>query len=55
MSRLPLLKPKELIKILVGFGFKPVRQQGSHVFLEHADRRTTVIPCHQGEEIRRVF
>lgn len=53
MAKLPLLKPKELVKILIRLGFKPVRQQGSHIFLEHPDGRTTVIPCHPGEEIRR--
>jgi predicted RNA binding protein YcfA (HicA-like mRNA interferase family) len=53
MSKLPLLKPQQLARILVKLGFKPVRQEGSHMFFEHPDGRTTVIPCHAGEEIRR--
>lgn len=31
-------------------GFKEIRQKGSHLFMEHPDGRTTVIPSH--EEIR---
>jgi len=53
MAKLPLLKPDKLAKILVKLGFKLVRQEGSHMFFEHSDGRTTVIPCHAGEEIRR--
>ena len=53
MARLPLLKPQELAKALARLGFSLVRQEGSHMFFEHPDGRTTVIPCHSGEEIRR--
>ena len=53
MSKLPLLTAKELVKVLkkLGFGFK--RQEGSHMFFEHSDGRTTVIPNHAGEEVDR--
>ncbi len=53
MAKLPLLKPNQLAKILVKLGFRLIRQEGSHMFFEHPDGRTTVIPCHSGEEIRR--
>lgn len=53
MAKLPLLKPNQLAKILVKLGFRLIRQEGSHMFFEHPDGRTTVIPCHTGEEIRR--
>jgi len=53
MTKLPLLKPNQLIRILIKLGFKLIRQEGSHMFFEHPDGRTTVIPCHPGEEIRR--
>jgi len=53
MAKLPLLKPKQLVKILTGLGFRLIRQEGGHMFFEHPDGRTTVIPCHPGEEIRR--
>ena len=53
MAKSPLLKPQKLSRILVSLGFNLVRHQGSHMFFEHPDGRTTVIPCHPGEEIRR--
>ena len=53
MSKLLLLTAMELIKIIkkLGFGFK--RQEGSHMFFEHPDGRTTVIPNHPSEEVDR--
>lgn len=53
MADLPLLKPMQLAKILTKLGFNLIRQEGSHMFFEHQDGRTTVIPNHPGEEIRR--
>ncbi len=35
----------------MGFEFK--RQKGSHMFFEHADGRTTVIPNHPTEHLDR--
>lgn len=53
MSKLPLLRAVELIKILEKLGFKIIRQKGSHVFLRHIDGRTTVVPNHPGEKLDR--
>lgn len=53
MTKLPLLTAKEMTKILKKLGFELMRQEGSHMFFEHADGRTTVIPNHGGEEIDR--
>ncbi|HLD12417.1 MAG TPA: type II toxin-antitoxin system HicA family toxin [Candidatus Nanoarchaeia archaeon] len=53
MSRLPGLNAKELTKILEKLGFTCKRQQGSHMFFEHPNGRTTIIPNHGGEEIDR--
>ncbi|MDO8585384.1 MAG: type II toxin-antitoxin system HicA family toxin [bacterium] len=53
MSGLPILKPKELIRILREFGFEEMRQKGSHLFLQHSDGRTTIVPVHGREEIGR--
>jgi len=53
MSKLPLLDAKEIAKILKKLGFELKRQEGSHMFFEHSDGRTTVIPNHPGEEIDR--
>jgi len=53
MSDLPVLKARELIRILEKMEFIPARQRGSHVFFRHPDGRTTVVPVHPTEEIDR--
>lgn len=53
MAKLPLLKANELAKVLKKLGFEFRRQEGSHMFFEHPDGRTTVVPNHPGEEIDR--
>lgn len=53
MTKLRLLTAKEMAKILKKIGFEFKRQEGSHMFFEHPDGRTTVIPNHPGEEIDR--
>ena len=52
-GKLPLLKAKELIKILNKIGFEVIRQRGSHVYLKHKDGRCTVVPVHTNREIGR--
>lgn len=51
MSKLPVLKPSEVIRVLEKIGFQRIRQKGSHLFLRHPDGRTTVVPIHRGEDI----
>jgi predicted RNA binding protein YcfA (HicA-like mRNA interferase family) len=53
LPKLPLLKAKQLAKILEKLGFQFLRQQGSHMFFQHPDGRTTVVPNHPGEQIDR--
>jgi predicted RNA binding protein YcfA (HicA-like mRNA interferase family) len=55
MSRLAPVSPKDLEKKLLGLGFKPIRQRGSHVFYRHSDGRTTTIPFHGNYEIGPVL
>jgi len=48
MSRL-VIKPSELLRILVKhYGFKLIRQKGSHLFVSNFKNSTT-IPMHGGE------
>ena len=49
MPKLVPMKPKDLVKILLGLGFIQRDAEGSHVFFKHADGRTTVIPIHSKE------
>jgi predicted RNA binding protein YcfA (HicA-like mRNA interferase family) len=53
VNRLPSLTGEDVIKALEKAGFKPIRQKGSHVYLQHPDGRATVVPVHKGESIGR--
>lgn len=53
MPKLPLLNAQEMGRILVRLGFELKRQQGSHRIYEHPDGRTTVIPSHAGEDLKK--
>lgn len=52
-EKIPLLKAKDVVKVLEKLGFEFKRQKGSHMFFEHSDGRTTVIPNHPAEDIDR--
>lgn len=51
MGKIPVLKPREVVAILVKLGFAEVRQRGSHQQFRHADGRGTTVPFHQGRDI----
>lgn len=51
MSKFPSLTGKQLIAALNKAGFEVVRVKGSHHFLRHKDRRSTVVPVHAGETL----
>ena len=53
MAKLPLITANALIKIIKKLSFKFIRQKGSHMFFQHSDGRTTLIPNHPGEQIDR--
>ncbi|HZK28099.1 MAG TPA: type II toxin-antitoxin system HicA family toxin [Thermoclostridium sp.] len=46
MSKLTIISPKIMIKLLNKLGFLEIRQKGSHKSFRHDDGRTTVIPFH---------
>jgi len=51
MSKLPVLKPREVVALLGRFGFAEVRQRGSHRQFRHADGRGTTVPFHSRRDI----
>ena len=51
MSKLPVLKPGRLVRLLERLGFERIRQKGNHLYLRHPDGRATVVPIHRGEDI----
>jgi len=51
MSRVPVLKPREVIRALERLGFVEVRQRGAHRQFRHPDGRGTTVPFHSGQDI----
>ncbi len=46
MSNVPVVYPKDLVKVLLKQGFIKSRQKGSHIRLLHPDGRATTISLH---------
>jgi predicted RNA binding protein YcfA (HicA-like mRNA interferase family) len=55
VAKLPVLKPREVVKRLTAHGFVEVRQRGSHKQFRHTDGRTTTVPFHKGRNISPVL
>jgi len=55
MGKLPVLKPREVIDLLIARGFEEVRQRGSHKQFRHADGRGTTVPVHPGRDISPIL
>jgi predicted RNA binding protein YcfA (HicA-like mRNA interferase family) len=53
MSRLPVLKPQEVVSRLEALGFVEVRQRGAHKQFRHPDGRRTTVPFHKGRTFHR--
>lgn len=55
MPGIPVLKPREVISILLLLGFAEVRQRGSHKQFRHADGRSTTVPFHAGRDLSPIL
>jgi predicted RNA binding protein YcfA (HicA-like mRNA interferase family) len=55
MSKIPVLKPREIIRLLELLQFKEVRQKGSHKQFRHIDGRATTVPFHKGCDISPIL
>jgi predicted RNA binding protein YcfA (HicA-like mRNA interferase family) len=53
MSKLPVIKGRELVKFLESMGFRATRTKGSHVRLRAEDGRVTTVPVHGNKDIPR--
>ena len=50
---MPMLKSRDVIKVLEKLEFVELRKKGSHIFFKHKDGRATIVPKHGGEDIGR--
>jgi predicted RNA binding protein YcfA (HicA-like mRNA interferase family) len=55
MTRLPILKPREVVAVLTSLGFEEIRQKGSHKQFRHPDGRQTTVPFHGGRDISPIL
>lgn len=55
MGNVPVLKPVEVVAILLKLGFVEVRQRGSHKQFRDSSGRCTTVPFHQGRDISPVL
>jgi predicted RNA binding protein YcfA (HicA-like mRNA interferase family) len=53
-SKLPIVRPEELTRVLEKLGFSCTRRsKGSHFRYKHPDGRKTTVPVHKGKDISR--
>jgi len=55
LANVPVLKPREVDKILTHLGFELVRQRGSHKQFRHPDGRATTVPHHGSRDISPIL
>jgi predicted RNA binding protein YcfA (HicA-like mRNA interferase family) len=55
VGNVPVLKPSEVISILIALGFSEVRQRGSHKQFRDGLGRSTTVPYHQGRDISPIL
>lgn len=46
MPKLPQVKPRQVEKVLISYGFSPRKTKGGHAVFLHPDGRRTVVPGH---------
>jgi predicted RNA binding protein YcfA (HicA-like mRNA interferase family) len=51
VGTVPVLKPREVVALLLALGFEQVRQRGSHKQFRHPDGRVTTVPFHKNRDI----
>jgi predicted RNA binding protein YcfA (HicA-like mRNA interferase family) len=55
MPSYPVLKPREVVAILLALGFYEARQRGSHKQFRHLNGRATTVPFHAGRDISPIM
>jgi predicted RNA binding protein YcfA (HicA-like mRNA interferase family) len=51
LPSIPVLKPREVERLLERYGFELLRQRGSHRQYRHPDGRQTTLPFHGSRDI----
>ena len=51
MPKLPVIKSRELIRVLLRLGFFKYHQVGSHAQFKHSGGKRITVPIHPGKDI----
>jgi len=51
MPKLPIIKAKELIRVLKKLGFVKYHQVGSHAQFKHPEGKRITVPIHSGKDM----
>lgn len=51
MPKLPVIKARELIRVVNRLGFFKFHQVGSHAQFKHPDGRRITVPIHKGKDV----
>ena len=51
MPKLPVIKARELVRVLLKLGFFKYHQVGSHAQFKHLDGKRITVPVHQGKDV----
>ena len=51
MDRIKPLPARTMNKALEKLGFQQIRQKGCHLFMQHPDGRSGIIPMYPGEDV----
>jgi len=53
MPKLPIIKAKDLTRVLRRLGFSEHHRVGSHAQFKHPDGRRVTVPIHPGKDIKK--
>lgn len=53
MSKLPIIKTKELVRVLEKLGFFKYHQVGSHAQYAHRNGKRITVPIHHGRDFKK--
>ncbi len=54
-ARPPEARAEDVRRVLTAYGFREVRQRGSHLTFVHAERRGFTLPLSHGKTVKRAY
>lgn len=54
-ARPPEARAQDVRRVLAAYGYREVRQRGSHLTFAHAERRGFTLPLSHGKTVKRAY